>query len=116
MGVRASAQVRSDAVSMSACSFLTSADVSHQVACTRANDLQLRRLRKGVRSSLGQLGHRVADVGVQAFPHHQRAAELLVRVARQPGAGRLGEPLALVVAGTAAACTRWMRPGAAARP
>ncbi len=37
MGVTVSAQVRSDAVSMSACSFLTSADVSHQVACTRAS-------------------------------------------------------------------------------
>ena len=37
MGVTASAQVRSDAVSMTASGFLTSADASHQVACTRAS-------------------------------------------------------------------------------
>ena len=38
MGVTVSSQVRSDAVAMSACSFLTRADVSHyHVTCTRAS-------------------------------------------------------------------------------
>jgi len=59
-----------------------------------------------------QVGHHVADVGVQAVPHdHERPAELLVRVVQQPGVLGFGEPLAPVIAGTAAVVHPVDQPG-----
>ena len=59
-----------------------------------------------------QIGHHMADVGVQAVPHdHERPAELLVRVVQQPGVIGFGEPLAPVIAGTAAVVHPVDQPG-----
>jgi len=62
--VTASAQVRSDAVSMTACGFLTSADISHQVACTRASAVRDEEARRFPRQQVAETGVAArSDVG-----------------------------------------------------